>query len=417
MKRNHTFWVFFLPISALPAVLLLFVLIGQPNNTDCTTEASPTAKNSTLAEHTELSSDTTELTTEATDTSDPLIKRAEALLSEMTPYEKLCQLIILNPDTVTGVSPTLTADDSARDALEQYPVCGFSFAQQNIEDRAQTVELLAGFQRYAKCKLFFCLDEEGGTVWRVMKNSQMGTTVFGSMYSYKDEGTQTAFDNAKTIGSDIGALGFNIDFAPVADVWTNPDNTVIGKRAYSDNPEQAAELVSAAVEGFHAGGIGCTLKHFPGHGDTLADSHKSLPVLTTDLDTLRETAFLPFRAGIEAGADFVMVGHIVLKAVDGKYPASLSERVVTGLLREELGYDGVVITDALGMGALNAYSEPERCLLALQAGCDILLGVQDIDAVLSGLQAAVDNGALSMERIDESILRILHCKLKLGIIR
>ena len=208
------------------------------------------------------------------------------------------------------------------------------------------------------------------------------------------------------------ALHFNTDFAPVADVWTNPNNTVIGDRAYSDDFDQASELVAAAVQGFHDAGVICSLKHFPGHGDTDTDTHSGAATVDKTVDELMDGELKPFISGMEAGADMVMVGHITMTAIDPEHPASLSREVVTGLLREQLGWDGLVITDGLEMGALSAWSEGERCVLALEAGVDILLGVSDIPGAVEAITQAVENGELSEARIDESVLRILGLKLE-----
>lgn len=354
--------------------------------------------------------------TAPTEPDSPELARARELLSDMTLYEKLCQLLVVTPDVITGVSPTQAADDTARAALEQYPVGGFMFSQENIADRRQTIDMLAGFQEMSKIPMFFCLDEEGGTVWRVMGNSRMGTTRIGRMYDYRDEGGQTAYRNAEIIAQEIAALGFNVDFAPVADVWSNPDNEVIGSRAYSDDFTQAAELVPQAVRGFHAGGVACTLKHFPGHGCTVQDSHKGLAVVERTEQELREEELLPFIAGIDAGADMVMIGHLQVDALDPDNPATFSYKIVTELLREELGFQGVVITDSLGMGAISQYSEAERCEKALLAGCDILLGVREPEQTLHALMQAVEQGEITQERIDESVLRVLYLKFSMGLI-
>ena len=213
----------------------------------------------------------------------------------------------------------------------------------------------------------------------------------------------------------MAGFGFNADFAPVADVWSNPENTVIGDRAYSTDFAQAAELVAAAVEGFHAGGVACTLKHFPGHGDTEADSHFSAVYVSRTLEELRERELLPFKAGIDAGADMVMIGHLICTELDD-VPAPFSFRIVTELLRGELGFEGVVVTDALEMQALRDYDCGEQCVRAVLAGVDLLLCPGDLDAALEALQTAVRDGVLSEERVDESVLRILTMKETRGML-
>ena len=271
----------------------------------------------------------------------------------MTLHEKVCQVLFVNPDAITGVSPTTVAGEITAYALEDYPVGGLIFFNEHLQTRDQTVKMLSGMRSLSAIAPFLGVDEEGGRVCRVMSNPRMGTTKLDSMFSYHTEGADTARANGQTIGADLAALGFNLDFAPVADVWSNDKNTVIGNRAYSDDYAQAAQLVASAVEGFHQGGVACVLKHFPGHGDSEEDSHKTLPTVNRSLEQLRSGELLPFASGIQAGADMVMVGHLLVPEVDEKYPASLSYEVVTGLLRRELGFDGVVITDGINMKALN----------------------------------------------------------------
>ncbi len=226
-----------------------------------------------------------------------------------------------------------------------------------------------------------------------------------------------AYDNAKTIAGYLTELGFNFDLAPVADVYSNPANTVIGSRAYSDDFEQAAVLVASAVRGFNDGGVACCLKHFPGHGDTAEDTHAGTAIADKSLSELTQQEFLPFISGIEAGADAVMTGHMTLTSIDPEHPSSLSYTVVTGLLRERLGYDGVVMTDALTMGALsNQYTADEIVVMAVQAGNDILLGPADVAGTISAIENAISTGELTEERINESVLRILELKLERGII-
>ena len=410
MRKSQIAVLCVLMAAALLLAVALFILPGELGSAKETTQTEvPTLPTQTV--------ETTEETQpETTEAPDPYLARAEEIMDGMTDYEKVCQLIILLPDTITGVSPTTQAGDLSRQALETYPVCGFSFGQNNLRNREQVTQMLEGFQSYSKLGMMFCLDEEGGIVWRVMGNNALGTTRLESMYNYKDQGTQTAYDNAKTIAQDISALGFNVDFAPVADVWSNPDNTVIGKRAYSDDFAQAAELIPEAVKGFHDGGVACTLKHFPGHGCTVQDSHQGLAIVDRTEEELWEEELVPFKAGIDAGADLVMVGHLKVDALDPEYPATLSYDIVTGLLREKLGFEGVVITDSLGMGALNDYTETEKAVLAINAGCDILLGVRNPSTTIPGLQKSIEDGTLTMERVEESVLRILMFKLRRGII-
>lgn len=356
---------------------------------------------------------TPEPTPEPTPTPDPVKVRAEELLSGMTLREKLCQLMIVRPEVLTGESPVTAAGETTRLALETYPVSGLIYSVDNLVTQEQTREMITNTQSYSKLPLFISADEEGGNVGRLMY--KLGTTWVNSMYSYKDEGADTAYANAKTIGTDMVSCLFNTDFAPVADVWTNPENTVIGDRAYSDDFEQAAELVASAVRGFTDAGVICCLKHFPGHGDTSTDTHEGAAVVSKSLDELRAGEFLPFVSGIEAGADMVMIGHITVTSVDPE-PATISKAIITDVLRGELGWDGVVISDSLDMGALAGYDNGEVCVKFLEAGGDILLGIPDIETALTALEAAVTDGRLTESRIDESVQRALELKISHGII-
>lgn len=351
-------------------------------------------------------------TPEPTPTPDPVLTRAEELLAGMSLREKLCQLMIVRPEVLTGESPVTAAGETTRLALEQYPVGGLIYSVDNLVTQEQTREMIENTQSYSKIPLIISADEEGGNVGRLMY--KLGTTFIHSMYSYKDMGEDTAYQNALTIGTDMVSCLFNTDFAPVADVWTNPANTVIGDRAYSDEFGQASELVAAAVRGFTESGVICCVKHFPGHGDTSTDTHEGAAVVDKSLEELRAGEFLPFEAGIEAGVDMVMVGHITVTAVDDE-PATISHEVITGLLREELGWDGVVVTDSLDMGALAGYEIGEVCVKYLEAGGDIMLGIPDLAAALTALETAVTEGRLTEQRIDESALRVLMLKLSHGV--
>ena len=213
----------------------------------------------------------------------------------------------------------------------------------------------------------------------------------------------------------LSALGFNVDFAPVADVVTNPNNTEIGDRSYSDDPQVAAAMVSAMVEGLQRGGMVSCLKHFPGHGSTENDTHEGKSVSNRTVEELRSCEWIPFQAGIDKGAAMVMVSHLT-NANLSDLPSDLSAQVMT-YLREELGFQGLIVTDSHQMGAITDYYESgEAAVLALQAGADMVLMPQDLQAAFDGVQAALEDGTLTQARIDESVMRILAVKFSFGII-
>lgn len=339
----------------------------------------------------------------------PELTRAEELLADMSLREKLCQMFLIYPSALTSAAPVTAADEQLAQALADWPVGGFLLDKTNMTDAEQLRALTAALRSMSALPPILTCDEEGGRVNRLM--STVGTTWVDAMLDYENEGAQTAFENARTIAADLAQFGFDLDLAPVADIWSNPDNTVIGDRAYSTDAATAAGLVAAAVEGFHAGGTACTLKHFPGHGDTSADSHYGSVYVYKTLDELRENELIPFQAGIDAGADAVMIGHLIVSDVSDE-PALFSRELVTSLLREEMGFDGVVMTDGLQMQAMtDHYTSGEIAVKAVQAGVDILLCPADLEQAVTALEQAVADGTISEARIDESVLRILNLKL------
>lgn len=348
-------------------------------------------------------------------------ERARALLSGMTEEEKLYQLFVVYPEAVTGTAGTTTAATEANTlpALKARPVGGLVYAEANLQSAEQASAMIAGQQAFTAIPLLTCVDEEGGRVTRIRRI----TGSLSAMYTYREDGPDTAYGNAVTIAGNMKTLGLNTDLAPVADVWSNPANSVIGDRAYSGDYASAATLVAAAVEGFRSENLICTLKHFPGHGDTAEDSHTSSAVVRKTLDELREQEFLPFKAGIEAGADMVMIGHLTLTEVDPDTPATFSRTIVTDLLRGELGFDGVIITDAMTMAAAtNHTTGGEACIEALAAGCDILLGAaatpDGLDKCVQAIRDELDKpgGRLGWDDIDGSVARILTMKIEHGLI-
>ncbi len=346
-------------------------------------------------------------------TPEPEPDEAETMLAEMTLREKLCQLMIVKPQMLVNRSALTVVDDALREAMEEYPVAGFLLAGEHIKTAEQLSALTRDLQRAGNQQLLLAVDEEGGRVARLM--TTVGTTKLNNMYSYRNEGTQVAYENAWILAQDLTRFGFNTDFAPVADVWSVKENDVIGNRAYSDDYDQAAELVASAVRGFRDGGVLCCLKHFPGHGCTTTDSHVEAAVVTKSLAQLKDEDLKPFAAGIAAGADMVMVGHLTVTAVD-REPATMSRAILTDLLREEMGFDGVIITDSLQMKAAGAWSDGEKAVKCLAAGADLLLEIEDVPGTVQALEQAVEDGALTEERIDESVLRILRMKMNRGIL-
>lgn len=338
------------------------------------------------------------------------------ILNEMSLEEKVSQLFFVTPEALTGVEVAIQAGEVTKNALSEYPVGGIILFSQNIQNEEQLKTMLNNLHTYSRYPLFTGVDEEGGTlVARVANSGTIFVPTFPDMQEIGNTGDpQQAYEVGATIGNYLKNLGFNVDFAPVADVATNPDNPVIGVRSFGSDAGLVSQMVAKEVEGMQSQGVSSVIKHFPGHGDTAEDSHAEAAVSYKTLDELRTTEFLPFQAGIDAGTDMVMVGHIAVPNVLGDYtPASLSEQMITGYLREELDYEGIVITDSMRMGAIVNYYDPaQAAVMVLQAGGDMILMPQDFYAARQAVLDAVSNQVLTEERIDASLRRIYRVKLK-----
>lgn len=345
----------------------------------------------------------------------------QSYLEAMTLEEKVAQLFVVLPEAlVDGAWNVTAAGSETKAALDEIPVGGVIYMENNLQSREQVKEMLGNVQAYSMERIglpaFLCVDEEGGTVARVGKSGRFDVPVLPDMAEIGQEGGREAAAQAgDEIGTYLSELGFNVDFAPVADVWSNPENTVVSKRSFGSDPDKTAELALAVAEGLKAHGILSAYKHFPGHGATAGDTHNGYAYTDKTLEELRECELLPFQDGVEHQVPIIMVGHISLpKVVGDDTPASLSYRIITELLREELGYDGLVITDALNMKAIvQQYSSEEAAVMTLAAGTDLLLMPKDFRGAYEGVLAAIGDGRLSEERIDASVERILRAKLSL----
>ena len=345
---------------------------------------------------------------------DALNEMVEESVAGMTLEQKVAGLFFVTPEQLTGVGQAVQAGEGTREALAKWPVGGLVYFKQNIQSEEQLKEMLANTVSYSSFPIFLGVDEEGGSVARVA--DALGLENMGPMADIGSTGdVQAAYAANQTIGTYLSSYGFNVDFAPIADVLTNPDNTVIGDRAFSDDPQTAADMVAGAVEGLQSAGVSACLKHFPGHGDTAGDSHTGAAETDRTKEEMAAAEFLPFQSGIEAGADMVMVGHISAPNLTGgeKVPASLSEEIITGILRSELGYDGIIITDAMNMAAVTDYYEADvAAIMALKAGADMILMPEDFQQAYEGVLQAVQDGTVSQERVDDSLKRIYRVKLR-----
>lgn len=345
------------------------------------------------------------------------------VVENMTLREKIGQLFIVNLellDTSRGsYYEHQEFTEEMADTLNLYKPGGVIFFARNMTDREQTKKLILDLQENTEIPLLISVDEEGGSVARIANNSNMRTTKFPTMEvigEIKDK--EYVYNMGVTIGSEIKELGFNLNFAPVADVRTNSFNTEIGNRSFGDDPKLVADFVEQMVKGMQEQNISATLKHFPGHGDAGSDSHQGPVNVENDLNRLRSVEFLPFSSGIKAGADCVMVTHLSISRVTGTVePASMSSLIIEQILRQEMGFEGIAITDAMDMGAITEVYEPgEAAVRAIKAGMDVVLMPVDFDEAYNAVLEAVKEGEIKEERINESVTRIIRTKIKRGVI-
>lgn len=333
--------------------------------------------------------------------------KVDELMEDMTLEEKIGQLLIV------GMEGKTYGEELDR-LIRLYHVGGIILLGKNVSYPGGIVNLLneskkanAGYE----IPLLVSVDEEGGRVSRLPSSMKRlpPAEYFGRI---GDEAL--AYETGVYLADLLHGFGYNMNYAPVLDVHSNPKNPVIGDRSFSADPEEVASIGMEVMQGMSDNGIIPVVKHFPGHGDTNVDSHKSLPVIKKTIEELYENELIPFQQAIEEKADAIMVAHIMFPEIDDKYPSSLSKKMITDLLRGEMDFEGVVITDDLTMGAIvNKYTVPEAALQSFIAGSDMLLIAGDYGnqvGAFDALMAAVQAGTISEERIDESVRRILELK-------
>lgn len=336
---------------------------------------------------------------------DPILEQIEGMSLE----EKVGQLVTIG---IEGY----TMDETAMRIIKEYHVGGIILFGRNVKNPTQLLQLINSLKEENSKKdipLFISVDEEGGKVSRVPSELIKIPT---SREIGKRNNRNFSYEIGNVLGTIVKAFGFNINFAPVLDIDSNPRNPVIGDRSYGPDEKIVSEVGIEVMRGLQASGVIPVVKHFPGHGDTSVDSHISLPAINKDLDSLMEFELIPFKEAIDNGADAVMIAHILFNKVDSENPSTLSKVIITDILRKKLEFDGVIFTDDLTMGAImENYDIGEAAIKSIMAGSDILLvchGYENSIRVLDELMKAVEDGRISEERIDESVYRVLKLKEK-----
>ena len=370
----------------------------------------------------------------------PYRGRVVSLMKHMTLEQKVGQLFVIEvagrhatavSDAAKAVNQRLYGVDTPAQAIAKYQpggviyyttrrACDVCTPDDNIGDPAQVATLSNGLQaaslaQPARIPLQISVDQEGGAL--VARFQPPATQMPGNMALGAGRSAEDAYDSAEVIGRELEAVGVTQDYAPVSDVNINPNNPVIGIRSIGGDADLVSDLASAQVKGYHAGGVSAVAKHFPGHGDTGVDSHFGLPQVTHSLEQFHAIDLPPFQAAIAAGVDTIMTAHVVFPAVDPSgAPATMSHAILTGVLRDELGFKGLVVTDALDMGGATATFPPDVApVKAILAGADQLLVPPQMDTAYGAVLDAVKDGTISRKRLDESVYRVLMHKYQRGI--
>lgn len=391
------------------------------SKTDETTQNTEATQNIQITESSTTQAETTTEEQTAPPISSPpetTESKIERILSGLTLEEKVYQMFIITPEQLTGAGRVTQAGDATKNAIWKYPVGGLIYFSNNIVNENQITSMLSNTQRYSqdRCglKMFLCIDEEGGRVARIGNNSSFYVEKFPDMAYISDE--SEAYHVGQTIGAYLSKYGFNVDFAPDADVITEERNTVIGTRSFGTNPLVVSRMAMSVARGLNSKGIMATYKHFPGHGATVGDTHEGFAYTEKTEDELMQNELIPFSDVARSGsANMIMVAHISVPNITGdNTPSSLSYKIVTGILKEKLGYRGLIVTDALNMGAISSnYSSGDSAILAIKSGNDLLLMPKDFNEAVQTVIQAVRNGEISEERINESVRKIIRAKLNL----
>ncbi|NLB20096.1 MAG: glycoside hydrolase family 3 protein [Clostridium sp.] len=346
---------------------------------------------------------------------------SEIILEKMTLEEKIGQLFIVRPESLhqdqTNIG-TVEIDEEMKETIKTYPVGGVVLFSENIVSPEQLTTFIKSLQLESQIPLFMGIDEEGGRVSRIAQSPNFEVPQFKSMGNI---GETNDDDNARNVGLVIGSYlkdyGFNLNFAPVADINTNPDNIVIGNRSFGSDPELVSRMVLAEIKGLHEAKIMSCTKHFPGHGNTKGDTHEGYVSIDKTWAELEDQELIPFIHSLDL-TDMVMISHITTPNITSdQMPASLSKEMIEGKLRKELGYKGVIISDAMEMEAVaKEYTSSQIAVKGILAGLDLILMPKDFVEAFNSIKMAVEEGMISEARIDESVLRILELKERFNLL-
>lgn len=332
------------------------------------------------------------------------------LIGVMPLEDKVAGLFVVTPESITGVGTAVKAGDGTKEALTKYAVGGIIYAGKNIKSEAQFKEMLENTNIYANYPLFLAVEEEGGKRSTV-SNAGIGTKVDAAKTIGQSGDTNAAYQAGATLGGTLAGVGINLDFGPVADPAV-ADNGWLGERSFGSEAQLTGSMAASVMQGLQSGGVTSCVKYFPGVDSTSEDPEKGLASTDRTEEQFRSEEFTAFQAVIDAGADMIMVSGVAAPGLTGNNePCVFSDRVITDILRGELGFEGVIISDRLDMAAISDYNGPEEAaIMALRAGCDMLLCPEDFEKAYNGVLQAVQDGTISEERINDALRRIYRIK-------
>lgn len=405
--------IFFFVLVLLVAGVAAVIKSQLPQNM----ASEQQTEESEVTETEEATETESEKVTESAPVVDVELEAAKVFVSGLSLEQKVAQMFMITPEALTGYNKVTAAGDTTKSFYMEYPVGGMIYTGNNLIDTEQTKEMLSNMTAFSKeatgLPIFLAVEEEGGTNAPVASNASFGAADVGDMSAIGETGeAQNAYYVGTSIGEYLSALGFNMNLAPVADILTNEENKALQYRTFGTDSDLVKNMVVAELQGLEEKKVYSVVKTFPGYGTVAGSSADGLVKTERNLEELMTGELIPFRGAIEYGADFIMVGHIAVPAVSGgDIPSSLSAEMITNVLRGQLGYKGVVVTEAMNQKAItDTYSSSEAAVQAIAAGADVILMPADFKEAYTGVLEAVGNGTLSEERINESVARIVKVK-------
>lgn len=349
---------------------------------------------------------------------DPLTQEAIAVVAGMSLEQKVAQMFIVTPDGLTGTNGATVVGNTTKRVYAEYPVGGLVYEKDNFKTREQTQEMLKAMEALSietvALPIFLGVQEEGGKASVIASKSPIDVDNIKNMSEIGATGDNVkAYEAGQTIGNYLYDLGFNMDFAPVADVLTNANNTAMAKRSFGSDGAVVGAMVCSALDGLSENNIAGVVKYFPGYGCTGGDGSEGAVSTDKTLEELKASELVPFQLAIDTRAQFIMVGHVSVPSITGStLPCSLSEYMINQVLRADMGFEGVVVTDAMNKKAITAsYGSAEAAVTAIEAGADIILMPNDFKEAYEGVLEAVRSGKITEERINTSLVRIVKAKM------